>query len=139
MDRKKRKYQRGFTLIEIMIVLAIMTLIFGLVGVNVMSSFKDAKKKTAKIQIAKYQEGLDAFYIANGFYPNSSQGLQALVTKPTVGRTADSYPDGGFMKKVDKDPWGFDYVYVCEDYSKYTLTSSGPDGQAGTEDDVKSE
>jgi len=142
MKREKREHQRGFTLIEIMIVLAIMTLIFGLVGVNVMGQFKDAKKKTASIQIAKYKEGLEAFYVANGFYPSSSQGLSALTKKPATGsgRVGESYPDGGFMKKVDDDPWGFPYIYESEDQSTYTLMSGGPDGKPETdEDNVKAD
>lgn len=140
--KDQRSRQRGFTLIEIMIVLAIMALIFSLVGVNVVGSFKDAKKKTCAIQIAKYKESLDAFYLANGFYPSSSQGLAALVKKPASGsgRTPENYPDGGFTKKIENDPWGSPYVYESDDQQNYVIYSAGPDGKAETqEDNVKAE
>ena len=73
----------------------------------------------------------------NGFYPTTEQGLQALVTQPDKDpRPARWYQ---LFKEMPKDPWGNDFVYECEDYQNYTITSPGKDGEAGTQDDIKSE
>jgi general secretion pathway protein G len=142
MNKSKRNArEKGFTLIEIMIVLAIVGLLFSFVGVNVIKKFKEAKVQAAKIQIASYQQALQAYYLGTNMYPNTGQGLDALIHKPSVGRVPDNYPDGGFFgkKELVKDPWGNPYRYECEDYQNYTLSSDGPDGQPGTDDDIKSE
>jgi len=138
---KKRASQKGFTLIEIMIVLAIVGLLFSFVGVNVIKKYKESKIQAAKIQIASYQQALQAYYLAHNMYPNTAQGLDALIHKPSVGRIPENYPDGGYFgkKELVKDPFGNPYRYECEDYQNYTITSDGPDGQPGTEDDIKSE
>jgi len=137
----ERNRQRGFTLIEIMIVLAIVGLLFSFVGVNVIKKFKESKIQAAKIQIASYQQALQAYYLAHNNYPHTSQGLDALIHKPSVGRIPENYPDGGYFgkKELVKDPFGTPYNYECEDYQNYTISSNGPDGTAGTEDDIKSE
>jgi general secretion pathway protein G len=137
--RNDRKNNRGFTLIEIMIVLAIVGLLFSLVGVKVIDKWKDSQKQAAKLQISAFQQTLQAYYLAHSAYPHTSQGLQALISKPTVGKVPENYPDGGhFGKKVlPKDPWGHEYIYECEDYQTYSLSSAGPDGEPGTADDVK--
>ncbi len=141
ISKNRKKRQRGFTLIEIMIVLANVGMLFTLVGVKVIDSFKDAKKKTAALQIGMYRGALDHYYLAHGMYPHSSQGLEALIKKPSAGKVPDSYPDKGYLSKtkLEDDPWGTAYRYVCEDYQNYTITSDGPDKAEGTEDDVKVE
>ena len=138
---KKRAAQKGFTLIEIMIVLAIVGLLFSFVGVNVIKKFKESKVQGARIQIASYQQALQAYYLAHNMYPHTSQGLDALIHKPSAGRVPENYPDGGYFgkKELVKDPFGMPYRYECEDYQNYTITSDGPDGTQGTEDDIKSE
>ena len=140
-DQKRRAKQRGFTLIEIMIVLAIIGMIFSFVGVNVIKKFKESKIQAAKIQIASYQQALQAYYLAHNVYPNSEQGLGALVHKPSVGKIPENYPDGGYFgkKELVKDPWGNDYQYDCQDYQNFNLYSMGPDGEPGTGDDIKAE
>lgn len=139
--KKDRKYERGFTLIEIMIVLAIMGLIFSFVGVNLIGRLKESKGQAAKIQIANFQQALQAYYLDSGMYPNTAQGLHALVQKPSAGRVPDKYPQEGYLrnKNLPKDPWNRDYRYECEDYQNYAIISNGPDGEPNTEDDIKSE
>jgi general secretion pathway protein G len=139
--RKSLKNQKGFTLIEIMIVLAIVGMLFSFVGVSVIKKLKEAKVSAAKIQIASFQQGLQSYYLAHNMYPHTSQGLDALVSKPTVGKIPDNYPDGGHLSKksIPVDPWNNKYNYECEDYQNYTIWSNGPDGESGTEDDIKSE
>lgn len=138
---RKRRTNAGFTLIEIMIVIAIVGLLFSLVGVKVIDQFKKAKVETAKIQINSYNQALQAYYLSHGGYPHTSQGLEALVKKPTAGRIPENYPDGGYLskKKLEQDPWNHAYRYECEDYQNFTISSDGPDGEQGTEDDIKVE
>lgn len=142
-NRKNTRNARcgGFTLIEIMIVLAIVGLLFSFVGVNVIKKFKESKVQGAKIQIAAYQQALQAYYLDNNGYPTTAQGLEALIAKPSVGKVPGNYPDGGYFgkKELVKDPFGNPYHYACDDGQNFTITSDGPDGNPGTEDDVKSE
>ena len=140
-NSKKKSKAAGFTLIEIMIVLAIIGMIFSFVGVNVIKKFKESKIQAAKIQLASYQQALQAYYLAHNNYPNTAQGLVSLVHKPTVGKIPENYPDGGYFgkKELVKDPWGNDYQYECEDYQNYNLYSMGPDGEPGSPDDIKAE
>lgn len=136
---KRRAGQKGFTLIEIMIVLAIVGLLFSFVGVNVIRKFKESKIQAAKIQMASYQQALQAYYLAHNMYPHSSQGLEALIRKPSVGKSPNNYPEGGYFgkKELVKDPWNNPYRYECEDYQNFSIASDGPDGEPGTDDDIK--
>lgn len=143
MDRSKkdkRRNQAGFTLIEIMIVLAIVGLLFSFVGVNVMKKYKEAKVQGAKIQIASLEQALQDYYLSNNYYPHTSQGLEALVKKPSVGKVPNSW-QGPYLKSstVPKDPFGNPYRYACENYQEYRITSDGPDGEPNTEDDISSD
>jgi len=136
-----RTGRRGFTLIEIMIVLAIVGLLFSFVGVSVIKKFKESKIQAARIQMAAYQQSLQAYYLAHNIYPHTSQGLEALVKKPSAGKVPENYQDGGYFgkKELAKDPFGTHYRYVCDDYQNFTISSNGPDGDPDTEDDIKSE
>lgn len=142
MKKNKRKSNaKGFTLIEIMIVLAIVGMLFSFVGVNVIKKFKESKVQGARIQMASYEQSLQAYYLAHSMYPTTAQGLQALISVPTVGKIPKNYPEGGYFNKktlVD-DPFGHPYRYECEDSQNYTISSDGPDGQAGTDDDIVQE
>lgn len=137
--RRISRKTRGFTLIEIMIVLAIVGMLFSFVGVKVIQKFKESKIQGAKIQIAAYSQALQAYYLGHNMYPHTSQGLEALIKKPTVGKIPQNYPDGGYFgkKELSKDPFGNPYRYECEDYQNFTITSDGPDGEPGTDDDIK--
>jgi general secretion pathway protein G len=142
IERKNRKRNnKGFTLIEIMIVLGIVGMLFGFVGVNLIGKFKESKISAAKIQMASYGQALQAYYLSHSNYPSTAQGLQALVSAPTVGKIPKNYPEGGYLgkKTLPKDPFGNDYRYECEDNQNYTISSDGPDGQPGTDDDVVQE
>lgn len=140
-NSKKRLKSKGFTLIEIMIVLAIVGMLFSFVGVSVIKKFKESKVSAAKIQMASYEQSLQAYYLAHNTYPHTSQGLQALISVPTVGKIPKNYPDGGHFgkKQLVNDPFGNPYRYECEDYQNYTISSDGPDGTAGNEDDIVQE
>lgn len=141
MDSKKRMNQKGMTLIEIMIVLGIIGLIFGFVGPAAIRKWKEAQVSSTKIQIKAFEQSLEAYFLAHSLYPHTSQGLEALVAKPSVGKVPNNYQDGSYFKgkEIPKDPFGNPYRYVCEDYQKYLITSDGPDQTEGSEDDIKSE
>jgi general secretion pathway protein G len=128
---------RGFTLIEIMIVIVILGLLAALVGPKLIGQSDVAKVGDAKVQIRNLESTLKFYKLDNGVYPTTEQGLQALVTKPTVGTIPKNYREGGYLesKSVPKDPWGNDYVYLSPgEHGDYDLCSYGADGVKGGED-----
>lgn len=129
---------RGFTLLEVMVVIIIIGTIAGLVGVNVLNRLEESKIRAAKIQLETLRDALDMFKMDNGFYPDTGQGLNSLVAPPEGGRTANGYRPGGYLRdsKVPFDPWGLPYNYICDDGWTFQTWSSGPDGRPGTEDDI---
>ncbi len=134
MNRNK---QRGFTLIEIMVVVIILGLLAALVLPKFLGQEEKAKIQVAKTQIRSLEGALDAFKLDNGFYPTSDQGLAALITKPVVGQIPNNWRDGGYLQpaRIPKDPWGNDYVYAApgSEGREYEITSYGADGQPGGE------
>jgi general secretion pathway protein G len=133
--------QSGFTLIELMAVVVILGLLIGIVGLNVVKRIDEAKVKSTKIQISQLSSALDAFKMDNGFYPSTEQGLEALITEPSVGRTPKHYTQGGYLreKKVPNDAWDNPYNFRepgVKNSDTFDLWSNGPDAQEGTEDDI---
>jgi general secretion pathway protein G len=125
---------RGFTLVELLVVLAILGLLVGLVGPQVMKHLGGAKHDTAKLQIEDLGAALDLFYLDTGRYPNSSEGVGALV-QATAGLEKWNGP---YLKKkvIPKDPWGRDYMYASPgEHGAYDLLSHGADGAPGGEGD----
>lgn len=126
----------GFTLIEIMVVIVILAMLAALVGPKLMGRSDDAKITDAKVQIKNIETALKFYKLDNGSYPSTEQGLGALVAKPTTGQIPKSYKDGGYLesKKVPKDPWGNDYIFVSPgEHGDYDLYSYGADGAKGGE------
>jgi general secretion pathway protein G len=122
--------QRGFTLVEMLVVITIIGLIMSLVGPRVLNYLGESKIKAARIQIQSFSSALDLFYLDAGRYPTTSEGLSALV-KPAAGLTAwnGPYLKGG---AVPNDPWGKPYVYRSPgERSAYEIISYGSDGQEG--------
>jgi general secretion pathway protein G len=128
--------KRGFTLIEIMVVIVILALLAALVGPKLMGRTDDAKITKTRVDIKGIETALKLYKLDNGYYPSTEQGLGALITKPTVGVIPKGYKEGGYLdtKKIPKDPWSNDYLYVSPgEHGDYDLFSYGPDGLKGGE------
>jgi len=133
----ERKTERGFSLIELIVVLVILGLLAAVVAPKVYDKLAKGKEQIAKIQIKELEGALQLFSFDMGRYPSTSEGLDALVRNPG---NLDSWK-GPYLSKPDlpKDPWGKPYVYRCPGmHSDYDLFSFGPDGVEGGEDDVAS-
>ncbi|MCC7344559.1 MAG: type II secretion system major pseudopilin GspG [Deltaproteobacteria bacterium] len=132
---KVLRSQAGMTLIEIMVVVAIIGSIAALVTVNVLSYLDESKVETTKIQMKNVEGALDQYKRRHGSYPTTEQGLSALVEKPTVGKVPDNYPPDGYLKAVPKDGWGNDFIYASPGSAghKIEIVSYGGDGQEGGE------
>jgi general secretion pathway protein G len=131
--RKRQKRARGeggFTLIEILVVIAIIALIMSLVGPRVLNYLGESKVKAAKIQIQSFGSALDLFNLDTGRYPSSAEGLTALVQSPgTIPAWNGPYLKGGVLPN---DPWGKSYVYRSPgEHGPYDIMSYGSDGQEG--------
>ncbi|MBQ7262261.1 MAG: type II secretion system major pseudopilin GspG [Synergistaceae bacterium] len=127
--------RRGFTLIEIMVVVVILGLLAALVVPRIGPQVTEAQRTTARTQIRSIEDALEMYRLHNGNYPTTQQGLDALVTAPTTAPVPKRYADGGYMKKIPDDPWGGPYIYRNRD-GRIHIISAGPDGEEGTDDDV---
>ncbi len=133
MDLYKRD-QRGFTLIEIMVVVVILGILAAIVVPRLLDEPEKARRTSAATQIRSFEEALGMFKLDNGFYPSTEQGLQSLVAKPTVGRIPARYKGGGYIRKIPLDPWGQPYLYLYPGvHGEFDLFSYGPDGETGGE------
>jgi general secretion pathway protein G len=134
--RAARPRRDGFTLIELLLVLVILGILAAIVVPKFSGRTEQARITAAQSQIATFGTALDSFEVDVGRYPKGRNGLQDLVVQP---RDAQNWR-GPYMKNdIPKDPWGNDYVYECpgkNNTSSYDLVSMGPDGRAGSEDDV---
>ena len=131
---RKLKESRGFTLIELMVVIVILGILAAVVAPKIIGRSDDAKIADAKVHIRNFETGLKLYKLDNGVYPSTEQGLQSLVAKPTTGKIPAKYKDGGYLenKSVPKDPWGNDYVFVSPgEHGDYDLYSFGADGVRG--------
>jgi general secretion pathway protein G len=125
-----RLAERGFTLVEMLVVISIIALIMALVGPRVLNFLTESKVKAAKIQIESLSSALDLYALDTGRYPSSSEGLDALMQRP--GNTASW--NGPYLKGtvVPKDPWGNSYIYRSPgQHGAYDILSYGADGQEG--------
>ena len=126
---------RGFTLIEIMVVVVILGILAAVIVPNLLSRPDMAKVTKAKLDIKSIEESLGLFKLDNGFYPSTEQGLEALVTKPQTGRIPTRYSVDGYLKKVPLDPWDKPYIYISPGVNNpdFDLTSHGSDNEPGGE------
>jgi general secretion pathway protein G len=137
---KKKSNERGFTLLEIMVVVVILSILALYVGPKIIGRPQEARINAARMQIQSLSTALKLYKLDNGAYPSTEQGLDALVQPPDVGQLAKTWRKGGYLEKtkVPKDPWGYDYIYLCpgvNNQDEFDLMSYGPDGQPGGEEE----
>ena len=129
MEERMREKQRGFTLVEILVVIIIIGMLAALVGPKLFGKVGMAKSKAAKAQIELFGTALDAFRLDAGRYPTTDEGLKALREKPAG---VDSWQGPYLPKEIPVDPWGRPYVYKSPgDHGEYDLVSFGLDGVEG--------
>jgi len=131
---------RGFTLIELMVVVVILGILAMYVGPKIMGRPEQAKQVKAKIDIASLETALKLYKLDNGMYPGTEQGLQALVAQPETGVLPGKWCKGGYIEKgkIPKDPWGNEYVYLSPGVQgDLDIISYGADGVPGGEDNNK--
>jgi general secretion pathway protein G len=131
-EKKDRRRERGFTLIEIMVVVMIIGMLTTIVGIRVMDSFEKARRKAAALQIKQLETALNTYYMDNGFFPTTEQGLEALVNAPTTTPQPKNYNPNGYLDNIPTDPWKNPYHYSF-DGKKIYLESYGADGNDGGE------
>ena len=126
--------QGGFTLIELLVVIAILSILAGLIVPRIMAEPDKARVVKARMQMESISTALHQFRLDNGFYPDTAQGLRALVEKPTRGRIPHNYPPRGYLASLPRDPWGNDFIYVSPGrHGDFDLTSLGANGVPGGE------
>lgn len=132
--QKKHILIKGFTLIELIVVVFILSLLTAIVAPRIIGRTDDARVTEAKVQIKNIETALKLYKIDNGFYPDTQQGLDALITQPESGRIPGSYRAGGYLeqKKAPLDPWGNKYIYLSPGINgDYDIMSFGADGKEG--------
>jgi general secretion pathway protein G len=133
---RKKSEAKGFTLIELLLVLVILAALATVVVPKFTKRSEQAKETAAKADISNMELALDAFEIDTGRYPTNTEGLKALFEEPS---NAQGWKGPYLKRGLPRDPWGKEYLYKQPgQYNKYgyDLSSSGPDGQPGNDDDV---
>jgi general secretion pathway protein G len=135
------KTKAGFTLLEVIIVMVLLSLLVSLVGVRIVQQSDRAKERLARTMVkgGSLAQALDRFYLDNGFYPTTAQGLQALIEKPSGAPEPTEYDEEGYLDEIPEDPWKLPYQYRSPGESSrkgYDLWSMGRDRQSGTQDDI---
>ncbi len=128
------QHRAGFTLIELMVVLVILGILAVAVAPRILDRPGEARQIKARTTIETLQTALALYKLDIGSYPSTAQGLEALVTKPESGPAADRWREGGYLqnKKVPKDPWGNDFIYLCPGvHNDCDIVSYGGDAAAG--------
>ena len=120
----------GFTLIEVMVVVVILGILAAIIVPKIMSRPEQARIVKVKQDILAIQSALDLYKLDNGFYPSTDQGLQALVTKPTIPPVPRNWKSDGYLQEIPMDPWGESYQYM-NDSDKLKIFSYGPKGKDG--------
>jgi len=128
--------KQGFTLIEVLVVVFILSLLAAIVAPRIIGRTDEAKIAEAKVQIRNFETALKMFKLDNGFYPSTEQGLQALIEKPSIGRIPEHWRESGYLeqKKIPLDPWGNPYIYISPGlHGEYDIICYGADGKEGGE------
>jgi general secretion pathway protein G len=144
MIKKMIKDTRGFSLIELMVVIVILGILAGMIMPRLMGRTDDAKVVKAKVDMAALDTALKLYKLDNGEYPTTEQGLKALIEPPEEEDGTGNWKKGGYLEKrlLPKDPWGREFIYLSPGANgEYDIISYGADGVPGGEDknkDIKS-
>jgi len=137
--RPALRFQRGFTLIEIMVVVIIIGILAAIVAPNVIGRVDDAQITKAKAEIANIENAMKFYRLDNFAYPSSEQGIDALVTKPS-DPNIKNWKSGGYLSRVPNDPWGNAYLYLNPgnqgEIDIYTLCADARPGGEGINADI---
>jgi general secretion pathway protein G len=138
----RQRQQRGFTLVEIMVVVVIIGILGALVVPKLLGRTGESRVTAARTDIKTLKSALQLYKLDNQRYPTTEQGLQALVQKPTSGPAANGWKDGGYIERLPKDPWGNSYQYLSPglhgDIDIFSLGADGQPGGTGEDGDVGS-
>jgi len=127
---------KGFTLLEIIVVVFILSILAAIVAPKIIGRTDDARIAEAKVQIKNFETALKLFKLDNGFYPTTEQGLEALIEQPMTGKIPLKYREGGYLeqKTIPLDPWDNPYIYISPGvYGDFDLLCYGADGREGGE------
>lgn len=131
---RRRARRAGFTLVEMMVVIVILGILATVVAINVLPSQDKAMKGKARADVAVLEQALEAYRLDNFAFPTNDQGLDALVTPPAGLNQVDRYREGGYIRRLPKDPWGNPYQYRAPGaHGAIDVFSFGADGREGGE------
>ncbi|HWX11897.1 MAG TPA: type II secretion system major pseudopilin GspG [Trinickia sp.] len=134
--------QRAFTLIEIMVVIAILGILAALIVPKIMSRPDEARRVAARQDIGTVMQALNLYRLDNGRYPSQDQGLQALVVKPSTDPVPNNWKEGGYLERLPSDPWGHPYQYlnpgVHGEIDVFSYGAEGKPGGQGNDTDIGS-
>ena len=127
------KKSRGFTLIEVMVVVVILAILASIIVPRILSRPEQARETAAKQDILSIQNAMALYKLDNGFYPTTDQGIQALITKPDGDPKPQNWASGGYLKKMPVDPWGNPYHYAHPGkHGAMDIWSDGAPSDSGT-------
>ena len=131
------KKSAGFTLIEVMVVLVIIGIMASMVVPQILGNQEEAQLKKAAIDIQTLEGAMQMYKLNNNRFPTTEQGLEALVTEPTVDTIPRAYREGCYIQRLPTDPGGNDYQLISPgEVSAVDIFSNGPDMEPGTDDDI---
>jgi general secretion pathway protein G len=143
LRRAAGRRMAAFTLLELMVVVVILGILAAFVVPRISKRPEDARVTKAKIEIANLEQALELYYLDNGTYPTTEQGLSALIEKPQTGEVPENWKAGGYLAKpkMPEDPWGNEYQYLSpgvrnRDFDLYSFGKDGVEGGEGYDADI---
>ena len=128
---------QGFTLIEVMVVLLIIGIMASMVAPQILGNQEEAQLKKAAVDIQQLESALEMYKLSNNMFPTTEQGLEALVSAPSIEPIPRNYRDEGYIRRLPEDPWGNPYQLLSPgEMGSIDVFSNGPDREPGTEDDI---
>ena len=128
---------QGFTLIEVMVVLLIIGIMASMVAPQILGNQEEAQLKKAAVDIQQLESALEMYKLSNNMFPTTEQGLEALVSAPTIEPIPRNYRAEGYIRRLPEDPWGNPYQLLSPgEMGTIDVFSNGPDREPGTEDDI---